>query len=94
MCTGDYSAAITHEMWTSNCDEQWEFCKSSILKDPCLAQYNVNHRFYLKTDFGLGGIGYVGCQPDSDPVSLAAGPALLYSRALLVFRALLSALGF
>jgi len=40
--------------------------------NPCCAQYNPDLRFYLKTDFAQVGMGYVGCQPDDDPLSLAA----------------------
>ena len=72
LCTGDYDAPITAEMWTDDCRKQWSFIKNSILADPCCAQYDPNKRFYLKTDFAQTGMGYVGCQPDNDPVSLAA----------------------
>ncbi|KAL7504453.1 hypothetical protein ACHAXN_002097, partial [Cyclotella atomus] len=46
--------------------------KQSILADPCCAQYDPKKRFYLKTDFAQVGMGYVGCQPDSHPLSIAA----------------------
>eukprot|EP00956_Cyclotella_meneghiniana_P041345 scaffold223534_cov34-Cyclotella_meneghiniana.AAC.1 len=69
---GDYDRAITPDMWTDNCQQQWDFLKQSILSDPCLAQYDPNLRIYLKTDFAQVGMGYVTTQPNNDPVSLAA----------------------
>ena len=75
LCTGvgsDYDQTIRREKWTDECQKQWDFIKKSILDDPCLSQYEPDRRFYLKTDFAQIGMGYVGCQPDSDPESLAA----------------------
>lgn len=72
LVAGDYEAAITPEMWTDKCQSEWDFLKRSITDDPCIMQYEPSRRFYLKTDFAQVGMGYVGCQPDSDPVSLAA----------------------
>ena len=72
LVAGDYEATIKPESWTVECQNEWEFMKQSILSDPCCAQYNPDLRFYLKTDFAQVGMGYVGCQPDDDPLSLAA----------------------
>ena len=72
LCTGDYNAELTAGQWTSACRKQWDFIKTSILADPCCARYDPTKRFYLKTDFAQIGMGYVGCQPDDDPISLAA----------------------
>jgi hypothetical protein len=72
LCTLGYELSITPEMWTNDCQHEWEFLKTSIVSDPCLAQYDYKRRFYLKTDFAQTGMGYVGCQPADDEESMAA----------------------
>ncbi|KAL7482328.1 LOW QUALITY PROTEIN: hypothetical protein ACHAW6_008002 [Cyclotella cf. meneghiniana] len=72
LCQQDYNTVITPSMWTKPCQSQWDFMKQSILSDPCCAQYDHRKRFYLKTDFAQVGMGYVGCQPDNDDISLAS----------------------
>jgi hypothetical protein len=70
--TNDYNSTISPDQWTDQCQGEFDFLKTSILNDPCCAQYDWKKRFYLKTDFANVGMGYVGCQPDDDPTSIAA----------------------
>ena len=59
-------------MWTTACQEAWQFIITAILDDPCLAQYDARKRCYVSTDFCKDGFGFVCLQPTDDEVSLAA----------------------
>ena len=44
----------------------------AIVSDPVLVRWDHRKRFYLQTDFCAKGMGFVGMQPASDALSMAA----------------------
>lgn len=50
----------------------WQDLKQSILKNPCLAQFDPHKCKYLQTDFSSIGFGYIVLQPRDDQDSLDA----------------------
>ena len=45
---------------------------NAILDDPCVGRFNHKKKSYLLTDASKLGYGYNPCQPNDDPVSIAA----------------------
>ncbi len=50
----------------------WLDLKQAILKDPCLAHFDLHKLTYVRTDFWSVGFGYVILQPSNDQHSLDA----------------------
>jgi len=66
--TNDYSDPVG-PIWTEAATLAMEDLKDSILADPFLTRFNLNHLVVLRTDFSAKGFGYVICQPDTDAAS-------------------------
>jgi hypothetical protein len=56
--------------WTSIAIAAWNDMRESILKDPCLCQYNHRKLLVLRTNFSAEGFGYVACQPADNNASM------------------------
>ena len=68
----EYPTPITDANWNADAKEAWDAVKAAIVSDPCLMRYDHRKLTVLRTDFSAIGFGYAACQPDNDPVSLAA----------------------
>ena len=71
--------------WDSDAQRKLADIQNSIIRDPCLMQFDHNRLLILNTDRSVKGMGYVAAQPGGDEASLAAMCGIPWELKILIF---------